>query len=197
MSIIGQILFPVLLITLVLAEIIVIASLTLVFISGLISHIYGAPYVPIKRRLVKDLLLFGGLSGNDNFYDLGSGDGRVLISAARDFGVQKAVGYEIALWPYLKARFLLRRTGLKDRIKISRRNFFKADLSAATFVYLYLFPKLVDRLAYKLAQECQLGTKILCLSFPIDASCHPQFKLLKSGEVNEFAVYLYQKLPLN
>jgi hypothetical protein len=194
MFIIGQILFPVLLIFLVFIEGVIVAALILVFVSGLISHFYGAPYVPVKKKAIKDILLFGGLSLNDNFYDLGSGDGRVLISAVRDFGVQKAAGYEISLWPYLKARLLLRRAGLKDRIKIFRRNFFKADLSAATFVYLYLFPKLVDRLAYKLARECRSGAKILCLSFPIDITRHSQFRLLKSEKIGKMMAYLHEKI---
>jgi hypothetical protein len=169
-------------------------ALILIFISGLVSSFHGAPFVPVKRKSVRDLLVFGGLSSGDTFYDLGSGDGRVLISAARDFGVRKAVGCEVALWPYLESKFWVRRSGLDGRVSICRKNFFKADLADATFIYIYLFPALVNRLASKLAGETNAGAKILCPSFPIDLDRHPQFKLLKSEEIGKMTAYLYQRV---
>lgn len=184
----------ILLFILLAAELIVVVALVLIFVSLLASHIYGAPYVPIGKRLAKDLLFFGGLSAGDVFYDLGSGDGRVLISAVRDFGVQKAVGYEIALWPYLKSKFLIKRSGLDGRISIRRKNFFKGDLSGTNFIYAYLFPKLVDKLAYKIASGCQAGTRILCPSFPIDINRHREFKLIKTGNFGKITAYLYEKI---
>jgi hypothetical protein len=179
---------------LLVAEFIVVVAMVLILISGIASSIYGAPYVPIRKKLVKNLLTFGGLSKSDIFYDLGSGDGRVLISAVKDFGIEKAVGYEIALWPYLKSRFLIRRSRLDDRINICRKNFFKEDFSGANFVFMYLFPKLVDRLAFKIADECRAGTKILCPSFPIDIAKHQKFKLLKSEKLGIIIAYLYEKV---
>jgi len=59
---------------------------------------------------------------------------------------------------------------------------------------MYLFPKLVDKLAYKIAGECQVGTKILCPSFPIDIAKHPGFKLLKSEKIGRITAYLYEKI---
>ena len=175
------------------AEFIVVVAMILILVSGLISSIHGAPYVPIRKKMTKDLLFFGGLSADDIFYDLGSGDGRVLISAVKDFGIEKAVGYEIALWPYLKSKFLIQWTDFGNSIDIKRSNFLKTDLSSATLIYVYLFPKLVDRLAFKIADECRAGTKILCPSFPIDIVKHPEFKLLKSEKIGRITAYLYEK----
>jgi len=172
----------------------VIAFLFLMFLSGIISNIYGAPYVPISKKYVKDLLIFGGLKSNDIFYDLGSGDGRVLVAAAIDFGIKNAAGYEISFWPYWESRFLLWQRGLSKMMKIHRLDFFRASFSDATFVYMYLFPKLVDRLAQKISDECKPGTKILCPSFPIDFNRHPEFKLLKSEKIGKIAAYLYEKI---
>jgi len=184
----------ILLFILLAAEFIVVIAMILILVSGIASSIYGAPYVPVRKKLVKNLLFFGGLSESDIFYDLGSGDGRVLISAVRDFGVQKAVGYEATPWPYLKSRFLIKRSRLDGHISVRRENFFKENLSSADFIYMYLFPKLVDKLAYKIAGECRAGTKILCPSFPIDIAKHPKFKLLKSEKIGKITAYLYEKV---
>jgi hypothetical protein len=194
MSANGQILFSVLLVVLLIAEVAVSISLILVFISGFVSHIYGAPYVPIRKKLAKELLAFGGLSESDIFYDLGSGDSRVLIAAARYFQVKKAIGYEIALWPYLKSNLLIKSSHFDNRLSVYRKDFFKGDLSAASFIYMYLFPKLIDKLAFKIANECQPGTKVLCPSFQIDIARHPEFRLLKIGKVGKITAYLYQKI---
>ena len=63
------------------------------FISGFTSIFYGAPYVPISKKLIKDLLIFGELSSQDIFYDLGSGDGRVLLSSVPPFNLNKTLRY--------------------------------------------------------------------------------------------------------
>lgn len=184
----------ILLFVLLAIEFIVIVAMILILVSGIASSIYGAPYVPIRKKLIKDLLTFGSLSESDIFYDLGSGDGRVLISAVKNFEVERAVGYEIALWPYLKSRFLIKRSSLDGRIGVCRKNFFKEDLSSTNFIYMYLFPGLVDELAYKIAGECQSCTKVLCPSFPIDIAKHPEFKLLKSEKIGRITAYLYEKI---
>ena len=163
----------------------------LVFISGLISNFRGAPYVPMKKGLVRELLYFGELSPNDIFYDLGSGNGQFLISAIRDFNVQKAIGYEISPWPFLVSKW---KTGNLKNIVVLRENFLKADLSEATFVYAYLFPKLIDRLASKLEKELKPGTKVLCSSFPIDVSRYPHFLLKKEAKIGNINAYLYHKI---
>lgn len=184
----------ILLFVLLAAEFIIVVAMILILISGVVSSVYGAPYVPIRKKLTKDLLFFGGLSAGNIFYDLGSGDGRVLISAVKDFGVERAVGYEVALWPYLKSKFLIRRADLDDRISVCRKNFFKTNLRETSFIYTYLFPGLVDKLAYKIAGECQAGTKILCPSFPINVNEHKEFKLIKTGNFGKITMYLYEKV---
>ena len=190
MAIIGFII----LISILFVVISAVAVLVLIFISGIISNIHGVPYIPIKRKIVKSLLAWGGLASGDILYDLGCGDARALISGARYFGAKKAVGYEIAPWSYLEAKFAIRLAGLHRRVNILRKNFFQADLSGATFVYIYLFHEPVDRLASKLARELKPSAKILCPSFPINLMRHPEFKLLKSKKVGKISAYLYAKI---
>lgn len=164
------------------------------YVSGLISLIFGAPYIPLSKKSIPKILLFGGLSSNDVFYDLGCGDGRILMSGIHHPNVLKAVGYEIAPWPYLKALFLSKYKRIK-KIQLFRKNFLKADISQATFIYLYLFPKLVEKTAYKIAEEGTPLTKILCIEFPIDINKHTRFKLLKSEKVDNLTLYLYELNP--
>lgn len=166
-------------------------TVLLFLLSEFVSMAYGVPYVPISKKAVKEILSFGELSSHDTLYDLGCGDGRVLISGSLNFGVPKAVGYEISLWPYLKALLSIKYNKLFN-IKVFRRNYFKADIGQATFIYLYLFPKLVDEIAYKIAKESKPDTKILCVDFPIAINRHLEFQLLKSEKIGNLTAYFYK-----
>jgi len=159
--------------------------------SGLISIIFGAPYVPLSRKYIQKILLFGGLSSSDVLYDLGCGDGRVLMLGLSNFNVSRAVGYEISPWPYFKTLFLIKHNRLK-KIEIFRKNCLKANIYQATFIYLYLFPGLVDKMAYKIAKEGMPKTKILCVVFPIDINQHTKFQLLKTEKFEKLTAYLYE-----
>lgn len=162
--------------------------------SNIISEIFGAPYVPISKKSIKKILALVDLKKEDAFFDLGSGDGRVLIEAVRNFDIKKAIGYEIGLWQYWKSKFLINYAGLKDRIKIFNKNFLKADLSGARVIFLYLYPKLVQRLALKFSQELKPGTKIISVSFKIEEPKKFALELLKIEKIDRFTVYLYQKI---
>ena len=185
--------FLTVLFVLVVIPIAVIAFLILMLVSSFISAAHGAPFSPIKRKSIKSLLAWGGLSPDDIFYDLGCGDGRVLISAICDFRVQKAVGYEVAPWPYLETKFAVYLAGLRKDISIFRKDFFEANLSDASFVYTYLSSKLVNEFAVRMTNEVKPGAKILCPSFPIDLANHPSFRLIKSEKAGKMTAYLYEK----
>lgn len=167
--------------------------LILIFFSGIFSVISGAPYVPMEKRKIEELLSFGGLNNNDIFYDLGSGDGRVLTVAARKFHVAEAIGYEVAPWPYWKSRWRLYRLGLKN-ITARNQNFFNSNLAEATFVYAYLFPGLMEKLPPKFTLELPVGARILSPSFPIDTVKYPQLQLKKTEKIGNITAYLYQKI---
>ena len=136
---------------------------------------------------------FAEIGDNDIFFDLGSGDGRVLIEAVKSFRVKKAVGYEISPWPYLKAKFLIRKNGLNERIHLIRKNFLEADLSEANIIYLYLFPEAMKKLALKFKEELPLGTMVLCVSFKIENPEDYDLFLKKEGKVDKFNLFLYEK----
>lgn len=165
-------------------------------LSVLVSLLFGAPYVPLSQKLVHEILSFGCLSANDILCDLGCGDGRILMSGVSDFNVSRAIGYEVAPWPYLKAMFLITCKRQKE-LKLFRKNCLKADIGKTTFIYLYLFPKLVDKVAYKIAHEGAPKTRVLCVEFPIDTNRHTGFQLLKSRKIANLMAYLYQLNPRN
>ena len=137
---------------------------------------------------------FAGIEEADNLYDLGAGDAGVLIKAVKDFGVKKAVGYEVAHWPFWKARFLVRQNGLINKIELIRQNFLEADLSGAKTVFMYLFGKLVQKAALKLSRESTAGAKIVCVSFSIQDHESLGFRLIKQGKAGNFSMFIYEKV---
>lgn len=181
-------------ILLVIFEFFLLLFLIVIFLSGIVSNFYGAPYVPLPKKIIPEILKFAEFNSNGTFYDLGCGDGRILIEAVRIFGIKKAVGYEVSPWPYLKAKFLIRREKLGDKIKILRQDFFKADLSQADIVFIYLFHKVVEKLAPKFEKELKTGSKIISVSFPIGEPEKFNLKLIKSGKVGRFTTYIYKKI---
>lgn len=165
-----------------------------VLYSLMVSQIYGAPYVPLPQKSLKAIFDLSEIKDTENLYDLGAGDARVLIKAVNDFGIKEAVGYEVAHWPYWKAKFMVRHYGLADKITIIRRNFLEADLGGAKTVFMYLFDKLVQKAALKLSRELSPGAKIVCVSFPIKDYVNLGLELKKQGKADSFSVFVYEKM---
>ncbi len=107
------------------------------------------------------------LDKNDIIYDLGSGDGTLLITAAKEFGA-RAIGVEIDPLRVWISRILVFFKGLNKKIRIVRKNFFRADISEATIVFMYLVPKALEALKPKLLKELKPGTKIVTFVYKID-----------------------------
>ena len=166
----------------------------LFLLSLFFSLFGGTPYIGIPKKSIREILAFGELNTRDTFYDLGSGDGQVLAAAAEYFGIARAEGFEIAPWPYFVSRLRIELKRQGKRVIIYYKSFLKADCSPASFVYVYLYRKLLNKhVAPKLARELRGGTKILSCSSPIDTARYPQFHLLKTGIVGHITVFLYEK----
>lgn len=165
-----------------------------VFVSQVISQIGGAPFVPLPKYQVRAILDFAGVTKDDILYDLGSGDGRILIEAVEHFGIEKATGYEIAPWPYILSRIAIKWRGLEKKITIIRKNFFEADLQDATVVFLYLFPAIMKKLAQKLQDELNPGSKIICAGLALPEKNFNRIQLLKEKIVGKTKLFLYQKV---
>lgn len=139
----------------------------LLFVSALlwilVPAFYGLPPVPTKPERIQKALKLANLQPNETLYDLGAGDGRVLLIAARDFGA-KAVGLEIG--PIQCALIWLRLTamGYGSQIQIRWENYYNADLRDADVVFVYATSKEVTRLASHLEKQMKKGSRLVSIS---------------------------------
>ena len=123
-----------------------------------------APFDPAPREVVERMLALAAVNKDDVVYDLGSGDGRVLITAVKKYGV-KAVGFEIDPGLVKLAHENVRREGLEKLVEIRQQDFMTADLSAATVVTVYLSYDGNLALRPKLMRELKPGTRVVSYAF--------------------------------
>lgn len=117
-------------------------------------------YVPSPQPVVHAMLKLAEVKQNDLVYDLGSGDGRIPIAAAKDFGA-RAVGIEIDPKLVALARANARKAGVADRVHFRNQDLFEADIREATVVTLFLYPDVNLRLRPKLLAELRPGTRVI------------------------------------
>ena len=121
-------------------------------------------YVPTPPEVVAAMLKVANVKKGDVLYDLGSGDGRIPVTAAQKFGV-RAVGIDINPERIKEANENARKAGVTDRVKFLNEDLFEADFSEATVVTLYLLDSLNEKLRPKLLRELKPGTRIVSHSF--------------------------------
>ena len=129
----------------------------------LIPTFYGLPPVPTKPERIQNALKLANLRPNETLYDLGAGDGRVLLIAARDFGA-KAVGLEIG--PVQCALIWLRTiaSGFGNQIQVRWENFYKANLGDADVIFVYATSREVMKLAPHLETQMKKGARLVSIS---------------------------------
>jgi SAM-dependent methyltransferase len=117
-------------------------------------------------RVVSAMLRLAQVTPEDVVYDLGSGDGRIVIGAAQEYGA-RGVGVELEPPLIEIARHLAREAGVADRVTFIQGDFFTADISEATVVMLFLSSAVNSRLESKLKAELRPGTRVISHQFPI------------------------------
>jgi precorrin-6B methylase 2 len=122
------------------------------------------PYVPTPQIVVDKMLEVAAVTKNDVVYDLGSGDGRIVISAAKKYGV-RGVGVDIDPERIKEANANAVQAGVADRVKFIEQDLFKIDLKEASVVTLYLLPEVNLRLRPKLWRELKPGTRVVSHAF--------------------------------
>jgi 2-polyprenyl-3-methyl-5-hydroxy-6-metoxy-1,4-benzoquinol methylase len=122
------------------------------------------PYVPTPPAVVNEMLRIGKVTKNDVLYDLGSGDGRIVITAAKKFGTR---GFGIDLDPQRvkEANQNAQQAGVSNLVQFRQQDLFQTDLSNATVVTLYLLPEVNLNLRSKLISELKPGTRIVSHAF--------------------------------
>jgi precorrin-6B methylase 2 len=123
------------------------------------------PFLVTPHEIVEQMLRLARVGPDDVVYDLGSGDGRVVIAAARDFRARQAVGIEIDPALVTRSREYARRAGVADRVSFREQDLFQADLSSATVVTLYLTREVNLRLRPKLLAQLAPGTRVVSFNF--------------------------------
>ena len=124
------------------------------------------PDVRTPQVVVVEMLRLASVSSSDVVYDLGSGDGRIVITAAQEFGA-RGVGLEIEPDLVAEAERNARRAKVADRVRFVQQDIFEADLSEATVVTMYLGIDVNLRLRPKLLAQLRPGSRIVSHDFPI------------------------------
>jgi hypothetical protein len=122
------------------------------------------PYVPTPREVVAVMLALAGPTRDDVLYDLGSGDGRIVIEAARRFGT-RGVGVDLDPVRVEEATANARRAGVQGRVRFRRQDLFDTDLRPASVVTLYLLPRVNLELRPKMFEQLRPGTRVVSHAF--------------------------------
>ena len=146
-------------------------------------------FVPTPPDVVDAMLKLARVSANDVVYDLGSGDGRIVIAAAKTYGA-RGVGLDIDPERTREATANANAAGVADKVTFRTEDLFTADLSPATVVTLYLSPSVNARLTPKLMKELKPGTRVVSHAFDLP-SWKPQQRLV----VSERPIFLWTVAP--
>ena len=141
-------------------------------------------YVPTPQAVVDAMLQAAEVKSSDIVYDLGSGDGRIPITAATKYGA-RGVGIEIDPELVQIASGAARAAGVADRVRFVNENLFTANISEATVVTLYLLQSINERLRPKLIRELKPGTRVVSHVFNMGPEWPPQ-KTLEIGASRVF-----------
>jgi precorrin-6B methylase 2 len=149
------------------------------------------PFVPVRKKVLADIISSLNLSNESILYDLGCGDGRILFAAAQVFPGISCIGIEKAPFPFLWAKVRQLFSGNK-KISLIRGDMFKADVSPATHIFLYLFPELMDALLMKFKKELKPGTRVVSCDFQFSDKKPDQILNLKvAGHQLNRKLYIY------
>ncbi len=149
---------------------------------------FDVPYVSTPHNVVAKMLELANVKRNDIVYDLGSGDGRIVITAAQKYG-SRGVGYDIDPQRIKEANENARTAGVTDRVRFVQGDLFEADLSEATVVTLYLLPEVNLKLHPKLLKELKPGTRIVSHNYHFGDWEPIRTETVKSPKGEHFVYY--------
>jgi cyclopropane fatty-acyl-phospholipid synthase-like methyltransferase len=137
-------------------------------------------YVPTLDPVVYLMLQTAAVTSSDVVYDLGSGDGRIVIAAAKKYGA-RGVGVELDPDLIKQATKNAQKAGVADKVTFIRGDLFKADLSDATVVTLFLSQSINQRIEPKLKRELKPGTRVVSHRFPMPPDWKPDKDIAAHG----------------
>ncbi len=148
-----------------------------------ITYFLGAPWTPTDKKVVRKMLEMADADGKSKVYDLGSGDGRITIMAAKEFGAS-SIGIEINPLLFLLSIFRAMLQGVGSKAKFILNSFFNVSLNDADIVTLFLLQPTNIKLKEKLERELRHGTRVVSYKFTF-----PGWKLKKKDAKDK--IYLY------
>ncbi|HDD63537.1 MAG TPA: methyltransferase domain-containing protein [Thermoprotei archaeon] len=155
------------------------------------TYIPTVPFVPTPEKVIREMLKLAGVKPGETIYDLGCGDGRILIIAAKEFGA-KAVGIEIRKDLIERCMTKIKNLGLEDRILLIHGNFFEVDISEADVVTLYLLTSVNEKLKPKLERELKPGARVVSHDFEV-LGWNPKKVIEVEDGWRKHKIYLYVK----
>jgi len=144
------------------------------------------PYVPTPQPVVDAMLKVAAVTKGDLLYDLGCGDGRIVVTAAKTYGA-RGTGFDLNPERIKEANENARQAGVEKLVKFVEKNLFETDVSEASVVTLYLLPDVNLRLRPKLLRELKVGSRIVSHAFDM-GDWKPDKKLDVEGRLIYFWV---------
>jgi SAM-dependent methyltransferase len=151
---------------------------------------FDVPFVPTPTEVVDEMLRLAGVKAGDVLYDLGCGDGRIVIAAAKRFGI-KAVGIDIDPVRITESNANAAAAGVAGKVKFIQQNLFESDFKDATVVTMYLLTSVNRRLRPKLLAELRPGTRLVSHSFDMGDWGPDQTSLVTTSFDDQRAVYFW------
>jgi len=159
--------------------------ITSAFIGFILTRV---PFVPTDTGDIEFIVKQLGVSDKDFFYDLGSGDGKVVFLVNKLSGAN-GVGFELTWWTYVLSVLISKFKNKNGKLKFRNQNFFKHSWAEASFVYGYLYPPLMRSVEEKFLADCRPGTVAIIRDFP--------FPNLKPDQIHfrpkKHEIYIYIK----
>ncbi|HVL74453.1 MAG TPA: methyltransferase domain-containing protein [Noviherbaspirillum sp.] len=131
------------------------------------------PYVPTPQPVVDKMLEMARVGKDDVVYDLGCGDGRIVITAASEFGA-RGVGIDINPVRIAEAKDNAQKAGVTDKVEFKVGDLFESDFSNATVVTLYLLPEINRKLRPQLWRQLKVGTRVVSHDFDMGDEWPPE-----------------------
>lgn len=152
-----------------------------------------APYYPTPETIVQKMLEFGELKAGEKMFDLGSGDGRIVIMAARKFGANATgVEFDKDLWKQSTAR--IESLGLTKKARIILGDVMAQDYNSADLITVYLLPSSNDKLRPILEKQLKKGTRVVAHDFEFQGWTPEKTQTIEDdGEGRAHTLYLYRR----
>lgn len=152
------------------------------------------PFVATPMDVVRKMLEMAQVDKDDILYDLGCGNGRIVIMAAKEHGA-RSVGIDLDPRRIKESKANMREAGVEDRVEFRLRDALKTDFSEATVITLYLLMEVNERLRPHLERQLKRGTMVISHNYPIPgwASRLVDYVSMESEDREEHSIYLYQR----